>query len=186
MEALNQIGFRDATEVQEAAIPAVMQRKDVIVRSKTGSGKTGAFLVPIMQMATRSNVPEALVVVPTRELAIQVHSVAEKLAKRMGLHTVIVYGGASINVQIDLVDRNSLRLSKVKVLVLDEADLMLDMGFVEDVGTIMSMTPKDRQTMLFSATMPREIVDISRKYMKPDTVKIMVGKEEEVTVDTIT
>ncbi|MDE1865097.1 MAG: DEAD/DEAH box helicase [Candidatus Micrarchaeota archaeon] len=204
VEALNQIGFRDSTEVQEAAIPTVLQHKDVIVRSKTGSGKTGAFLVPILQMADKSRGPEALVVVPTRELAIQVHSVAEKLSRKMGLHTVIVYGGASINVQmdhlarganivigtpgriLDLVDRNALRLGRVKFLVLDEADLMLDMGFIEDVSTIMSMTPKERQTMLFSATMPREIVDIARKHMRPDTVRITVGKEEEVTVNTIT
>ena len=204
VEALYQIGFKDATEVQEAAIPAVMQHKDVVVRSKTGSGKTGAFLVPIMQMAGRSNAPEALVIVPTRELAIQVHAVAEKIGRKMGLHTVIVYGGASINTQmdqlsrganivigtpgriLDLIDRNSLRLGRIKFLVLDEADLMLDMGFIEDVSTIMSMTPKERQTMLFSATMPREVVDIARKYMKPDTVKITVGKEEEVTVNTIT
>ena len=127
-----------------------------------------------------------------------------KLSRKMGLHTVIVYGGASINVQmdqlarganlvigtpgriLDLVDRNSLRLGKVKVLILDEADMMLDMGFIEDVGTIMSMTPKERQTMLFSATMPREIIDIARRYMRPDTLKITVGKEEEVTVNTIT
>ncbi len=204
VEALNQIGFRDSTEVQEAAIPVVLQHRDLIVRSKTGSGKTGAFLVPILQMADKTRGPEALVVVPTRELAIQVHAVAEKLARKMGLHTVIVYGGASINVQmdqlarganivigtpgriLDLVDRNSLRLGKIKFLVLDEADLMLDMGFIEDVSTIMSMTPKDRQTMLFSATMPREIIDIARKHMKPDTAKITVGKEEEITVDTIT
>jgi ATP-dependent RNA helicase DeaD len=204
VEALNQIGFRDMTEVQEAAIPVVMQHKDVIVRSKTGSGKTGAFLVPILQRVDRARGPEALIVVPTRELAIQVYSVADKLARKMGLHTVIVYGGASINVQmdqlsrganivigtpgriLDLVDRNSLRLGKVKYLVLDEADMMLDMGFIEDVSTIMSMTPKERQTMLFSATMPREIVDIARKHMKPDTARITVGKEEEVTVDTIT
>jgi ATP-dependent RNA helicase DeaD len=129
--------------------------------------------------------------------------VADKLSKKMGLHTVIVYGGASINVQmdqlarganivigtpgriLDLVDRNSLRLGKIKILVLDEADMMLDMGFIEDVSTIMSMTPKARQTMLLSATMPREIVDIARKHMKPDTLKITVGKEEEVTVTTI-
>ena len=204
VDALNQIGFRDMTEVQEAAVPVVLQHKDVIVRSKTGSGKTGAFLVPIMQMADRAKGPEALVVVPTRELAIQVHSVAEKLARRMGLHTVIVYGGASINVQmdqlarganivigtpgriLDLVDRNSLRLGRIKFMVLDEADMMLDMGFIEDVSTIMSMTPKERQTMLFSATMPREIVDIARKHMKPDAARITVGKEEEITVDTIT
>ncbi len=204
VDALNYTGFQDMTEVQQAAIPTMLLHRDVIVRSKTGSGKTVAFLVPIMQMADRTRGPEALIVVPTRELAIQVHSVAEKLSRKLGLHTVIVYGGASINVQmdqlarganivigtpgriLDLVDRNSLRLGKVKVLILDEADMMLDMGFIEDVSTIMSMTPKDRQTMLLSATMPREIVDIARKYMKPDTLKITVGKEEEVTVTTIT
>ena len=204
VDALNYAGFQNMTEVQEAAIPTMMLHRDIIVRSKTGSGKTVAFLVPIMQMADRTKGPEALIVVPTRELAIQVHSVADKLSRKLGLHTVIVYGGASINVQmdqlarganivigtpgriLDLVDRNSLRIGKVKILVLDEADMMLDMGFIEDVSTIMSMTPKDRQTMLLSATMPREIVDIARRHMKPDTLKITVGKEEEVTVNTIT
>jgi len=203
VDALNYVGFQDMTEVQAAAIPSMLLHKDIIVRSKTGSGKTVAFLVPILQLCDRTRGPEALIVVPTRELAIQVHSVADKLSKKMGLHTVIVYGGASINVQmdqlsrganivigtpgriLDLVDRNALRLGKIKFMVLDEADMMLDMGFIEDVSTIMSMTPKDRQTMLLSATMPREIVDIARKHMKPDTLKITIGKEEEVTVTTI-
>ncbi len=203
LAALDRIGFRSATEVQEQAIPMLLQGKDVIVRSKTGSGKTGAFLVPILQMLERKGHPQALVLLPTRELALQVTSVAKRLSHG-GLRVVVVYGGASINVQmdelsrgadlvigtpgrvIDLMDRGALRLQGVKFMVLDEADLMLDMGFIEDVELIMSMTPKERQTMLFSATMPREIIDISRKHMRHDAVRLTVGEEEKLTVETIT
>ena len=107
VDALNYAGFQDMTEVQEAAIPSMLLHRDIIVRSKTGSGKTVAFLVPIMQMADRTKGPEALIVVPTRELAIQVHAVADKLSRKLGLHTVIVYGGASINVQMDQLARGA-------------------------------------------------------------------------------
>ncbi len=203
LEALNEMGFHTMTEVQEMAIPAVLQHKDLVVRSKTGSGKTGAFLVPIMQSVEHRSHPQALVIVPTRELAVQVSVVAEELGRRCGLRSTVVYGGASINMQmqslrrgadivigtpgriIDLMERGSLMLDRIKFLVLDEADLMLDMGFIEDVELIISIAPPERQTMLFSATMPREILDIARKHMKADAAKITVGEEEDLTVSTI-
>jgi ATP-dependent RNA helicase DeaD len=203
LEALNEMGFREMTEVQELAIPAVMQHKDAVVRSKTGSGKTGAFLVPIMQSIEHKSYPQALVIVPTRELAVQVSLVSEKLGRRCGIRSTVVYGGASINMQmqslrrgsdviigtpgriIDLIERGSLMLGRIRYLVLDEADMMLDMGFIEDVELIISNAPMERQTMLFSATMPREIVSIARKHMKPDAAKIIVGEEEDLTVSTI-
>lgn len=203
LEALRGMDFHAMTEVQELCIPAVLQHKDLIVRSKTGSGKTAAFLVPIFQELEPRGYPQALVILPTRELAVQVNSVAEKLAHRCNLRTTVVYGGASINMQmqslrrgadiivgtpgriIDLMDRGALRFDKVKFLVLDEADLMLDMGFIEDVELIISMVPQDRQTMLFSATMPREIAEIARKHMKGNAARITVGDEEDLTVSTI-
>lgn len=203
VDALRRINFVSMTEVQESAIPVVMQHKDVIVRSKTGSGKTGAFLVPIFQMLTKMNRPQAIVIVPTRELALQVSKVSGTLGHGTRLNTAVVYGGASINVQIDalsrgvdivvgtpgrildLMERGSLRLNNIKFLVLDEADLMLDMGFIEDIESIIASIPHDRQTMLFSATMPREIHDIARRHMKHDVVKLTVGAEEDLTVNTI-
>ena len=203
LESLKHINFNSMTEVQEQTIPVIMQHKDVVVRSKTGSGKTGAFLVPIFQMASRQNHPQALIIVPTRELALQVSKVSDALSRGSRMHTVVVYGGASINVQmqglargadiivgtpgriLDLMERGALDISKVKFLVLDEADLMLDMGFIEDIEEIISHVPHDRQTMLFSATIPKEIHDIARRHMQHDAVKITVGKEEDLTVNTI-
>ncbi len=204
LEALHLMNFHGMTEVQEQAIPIVLEHKDVIVRAKTGSGKTIAFLVPISQIIEPRGHPQAIVIVPTRELALQVSTVSEKLGHRTRLRTAIVYGGASINAQIqslrhgadiivgtpgriiDLAERGALNLSKIRMFVLDEADLMLDMGFIEDIEHIMSLAPRDRQTLLFSATMPREITDIARRHMKHDTVKLTVGAEEDVTVTTIT
>jgi ATP-dependent RNA helicase DeaD len=204
LDALKGMDFNTMTEVQELSIPVVLQHKDLIVRSKTGSGKTGAFLVPIFQELEPAGYPQALIILPTRELAVQVNSVAEKFARKCNLRTTVVYGGASINMQmsslrrgvdivigtpgriIDLMDRGALKFNRIKFLVLDEADLMLDMGFIEDVELIISMAPADRQTMLFSATMPREIADIAKKHMKSNAARITVGEEEDLTVSTIT
>ena len=204
LEALRAMNFQQMTEVQEQAIPVVLNHKDLIVRSKTGSGKTGAFLIPISQMLEPRGHPQSIIIVPTRELALQVNSVAEKFGHRTGLRTAIVYGGASIMVQvqalrrgadivigtpgriIDLVERGALNLGKISVFVLDEADMMLDMGFIEDIEHIMSLAPREKQTLLLSATMPREIADIAKRHMKHDAVRLTVGAEEDLTVTTIT
>lgn len=203
LDTLNDMDFHTMTEVQELVIPAVLQHKDLIVRSKTGSGKTGAFLVPIMQNIEHKSHPQALVIVPTRELAVQVSLVSERLGRKCGIRSTVVYGGASINMQmqslrrgvdvvigtpgriIDLMERGSLVIDRIKFLVLDEADLMLDMGFIEDVELIISSAPTERQTMLFSATIPREILGIARRHMKADAARITVGEEEDLTVSTI-
>ncbi|MCW6159569.1 MAG: DEAD/DEAH box helicase [Candidatus Micrarchaeales archaeon] len=204
VDALKKIGFVNATEVQEQAIPVALKGKDLIVRAKTGTGKTGAFLIPIMQsMHLHESGIGAIIITPTRELALQVSSVAGKLGSFIHLRTTTVYGGASINVQmeqlrrgtnivvgtpgriIDLVERGALRLERIKYLVLDEADTMLDMGFIDDIELIISRLPHERQTMMFSATMPKAIVDIARHHMKDDYQTITVGKEEEITVNTI-
>ncbi len=203
LDALRSMGFNNMTEVQELSIPALMEHKDLVVRSKTGSGKTGAFLVPIFQALSHQGHPQAIVIVPTRELAVQVNSVAHKLSRGSRLRTTVVYGGASINVQmqslregadiivgtpgriLDLMERGTLFLDRIKFLVLDEADLMLDMGFIDDIERIILESPRTRQTMLFSATMPRDILTIARKYMKEGMVKLTVGEEEKPTVETI-
>ena len=202
VEALRRINFITATDVQEQSIPVALQGRDMIVRAKTGTGKTCSFLVPILQNEVRSRDPEALIIVPTRELALQIYGVATKLRANRRDSVAVVYGGASINVQmqslarnpsmvigtpgriIDLLERRALRLSNVRFLVLDEADTMLDMGFIEDVELIMSRTPDSRQTMLFSATIPDRIVDIARHHMR-NPEHVSVGSEEEPIVTQI-
>ena len=203
-EALKLMNFHNMTEVQALSIPIVLGHKDVVVRSKTGSGKTAAFLVPAFQMLSAKGFPQVLIVAPTRELAKQIFGVAVKLAHGSRIRASMVYGGASINVQMDilsrgvdivigtpgrlkdLVERGSLRLEGVSMLVLDEADLMLDMGFIEDIEWLMAQTRKDRQTVLLSATMPRPILEIARHYMKPGFSTVTVGEEEGMVVNTIT
>ncbi len=203
IEALKRIGFVSATEVQERAIPELLQGKNLIARAKTGTGKTGAFIVSIMQMLNRGRDTEALVIVPTRELALQVAAFSEKLGRSLNIYTSTVYGGASINVQIqelrsgpnivvgtpgrliDLMNRGALELGRIRFLVLDEADVMLDMGFIEDIEYIISKLPGHRQMMLFSATMPKEIARIGESYSRGNSAKITVGEEEDLTVNTI-
>ena len=201
--SLKKMSFINPTEVQEVVIPLILSEDDVTVRSKTGSGKTGAFLIPIIDRIEKRSLPEALVVLPTRELALQVSDVAQKMSKAYKLKVVTVYGGASINVQInslkmganivvgtpgrilDLIERKDLDLSGLRFLVLDEADIMLDMGFIDDIKLIISHTPRSRQTLLFSATMPKEIVELAKKYMNRERRNITIGEEEKVTVETI-
>ncbi len=202
VESLRRNNFVNATEVQEQAIPVALQGKDMIVRAKTGTGKTYAFMLPILQMCgNQSNHPEALIIAPTRELVVQISNMARKVDyNRAGV--VVVYGGASINVQIqelrrnprivvgtpgrilDLLERGELVINKIRFLVLDEADTMLDMGFIDDIDEIISMTPRTRQTMLFSATMPDRISDVAHRHMH-DPVSIEVGDQDELVVTTI-
>ena len=204
IEALRRVGFIKATEVQSAAIPILLQGKSLIARAKTGTGKTGAFIVPIMEMLSGSRKIEALIIVPTRELASQVSTFAQKVGSHMRVYTTTVYGGASINVQtqalrsrpnivvgtpgrlLDLIKHGALDLDDIKYLVLDEADIMLDMGFIEDVEEIISYTPREKQIMLFSATMPKEVVKIAERHTVPGQLtSITVGEEEDLTVSTI-
>jgi ATP-dependent RNA helicase DeaD len=200
--ALEKIGFVSATEVQEKAIPELIRGKNLIVRAKTGTGKTAAFIVPILQKMERSRDIEALILVPTRELALQITKFAEQVGNQMHVHTLTVYGGASIGNQIqglragpnivvgtpgrvkDLLERGALKLDMVKQVVLDEADIMFDMGFIDDVKFIVSYTPERRQMMLFSATISNDVARIAETYSR-DNERITVGSEEAPVVDTI-
>ncbi len=183
LTALNEIGFVEMTEIQKMFIPYGLQGKDAIAQAMTGSGKTGAFGIPIIQKIRSKGGVQALVLVPTRELCNQVAAELQKFSKYSNVHVAAVYGGVSIEPQIhkiryseivvgtpgrilDHMKRGTLSLNNIQTLVLDEADRMLDMGFIEDIGKIISHTPQNRQTMLFSATMPDEILRIARRYMK--------------------
>ena len=194
-KALDMHGFREPTEVQERAIPVGIEGRDLIVQSKTGSGKTLAFLIPIFENIGEGL--EAIVLVPTRELAQQVEKVARGIGKSHAKNTVVIYGGVSMDDQIrglkhasivigtpgrvmDLMRRGYLRLDNIKFFVLDEADRMLDMGFIDDIRWILSKTPKEKQIMLFSATMPPEIISLAKRYMR-NPEKIILSADEITT-----
>lgn len=202
LKSLEEMNFINPTEVQEKAIPLALEGSDLIVRSKTGTGKTGAFLIPILQKTESKERMSSLVVLPTRELALQVFNVSKKMITNSNVKTAVVYGGASIEVQIkelrknpgivigtpgriiDLMKRGELDLSNLKFLVLDEADVMLDLGFIEDIEFIIAKTPKNKQSMLFSATIPEQIMRLTKRFMKnPQFLK--VGQQEQMTVNTI-
>ncbi len=202
LEKLNGINFIKPTEVQEKSIPLALGGKDLVVKSKSGTGKTAAFLVPVIQTLDAKDAMGAIVVVPTRELAIQVFSMVQKLATGSKIRGALVYGGTSIGAQIDslrqspniivgtpgriidLMKRGYLKLNRTKILVLDEADVMLDMGFLEDVEYIMSIMPKQKQVMLFSATMAERITKLSERYMNNPRY-INIGQDKELTVTLI-
>ena len=199
--ALRDMKFNNPTDVQAKAIPILVKGKDLIVQSRTGTGKTAGFGVPILENISVNRHLQALVLVPTRELALQVTGEIQKLAKYSGVKCATVYGGASMNVQvqdlrsgaqivvgtpgrvIDHIKRETIRLGNVKTAVLDEADRMLDMGFIDDVNFILSKMPADKQTVLFSATMPPEILKLTAKFMK-NPEKLMLSADK-LTVDMI-
>jgi len=190
LSALKEGGFTKPTRVQKETIHLVLRGKDVIVQARTGSGKTLCFVAPIFEGIEGGKGVEAIVMVPTRELAQQVETEARLFAKHYGLKTVAIYGGASIGRQItklknasfvagtpgrvmDLMRRGVLKLDSIKFFVLDEGDRMLDMGFLPDIKWILSRTSDDKQTMIYSATVPSPIVRLGKKYMKnPDILKL--------------
>jgi len=174
--------FESPSEIQEKSIPLIIAGKDVIAGSATGSGKTLAFAAGILKNTEKGKGMQALVMTPTRELAEQVSQALTKFSKYKPLEIIAVYGGVGINPQIrglktadvvvgtpgrllDHIARNTLRLGRVNTLVLDEADRMFDMGFKDDVEKIIRKCPIDRQTLLFSATINKEVVQLSRRYM---------------------
>jgi ATP-dependent RNA helicase DeaD len=193
-KAITKLGFEEPTPIQVSAIPVIMRGVDVIGQAQTGTGKTAAFGLPMVEMFQRSKKPFALVLEPTRELACQVSEEITNIALYKKLQVLPVYGGKSIDTQIrafrrgvdivvgtpgrimDHINRKTFSLTDIKMVVLDEADEMLDMGFIEDIETILKDTPPERQTLLFSATMPEAIVTISKKYMKkPEKIRVSPG-----------
>lgn len=185
-QAIHKKGFEKPTEVQAMVVPLALNGKDIVGKSKTGTGKTAAFAIPLIEKIVPGTQNSALVVTPTRELALQVKAEIESLGRETGIRALAVFGGQSIETQlkalrhrpeiivgtpgrlIDLVERGRLDFSNTKFLVLDEADKMFDMGFREDIEKIASFLPTHRQTLLFSATMPQQILDLADRYLKRD------------------
>jgi len=201
--AVKDMGFEEATPIQSQSIPLLLEGKDVLGQAQTGTGKTCAFGIPILEkIDPKDRSLQAIVLCPTRELAIQVAEEIKQLSKyKRGVYILPVYGGQPIDRQLkalsqgvqlvigtpgrvqDHLDRGSLRLDKVKIAVLDEADEMLDMGFIEDIERILRKMPKERQTLFFSATMPSAFLKLTEKYQrKPAHVKVV---HEQLTVPSI-
>ncbi|RYF85711.1 MAG: DEAD/DEAH box helicase [Chitinophagaceae bacterium] len=197
LKAVEELGYTQPTPIQEKAIPVLLSgTKDLIGLAQTGTGKTAAFGLPLLQLINTSDkFPQALVICPTRELCLQIVSEMENFKKHTkGIHMVAVYGGSSISMQIrdirrgihivvatpgrliDLIERKAINLEEISYVVLDEADEMLNMGFQDDIEFILKNTPKRESTWLFSATMPPEIRNVSKRYMK-EPVEITVGKK---------
>jgi ATP-dependent RNA helicase DeaD len=202
LEAVHDLGYESPSPIQEEAIPPLLAGSDVIGQAQTGSGKTAAFGLPMLQYVDPGeHEVQGLVLTPTRELCIQVTQALRAYGKRKGIDVVAVFGGAPIRTQQaqlraggqivvgtvgrvkDLISRHSLMLHDTRFVVLDEADEMLDLGFLEDVERILALTPSSRQTALFSATMPREIRRLADQYLyDPVTVQVQTAT---LTVDTV-
>lgn len=200
VQAVEKLGFTQATPIQQAAIPSMLVGRDVIGQAQTGTGKTAAFMLPLLQqLSGEHEVIQALILEPTRELAIQVAKAAGDLAGETGARILPVYGGQSYTIQkralqrgvdivvstpgrlLDLLGQKAIDLSNVRHLVLDEADEMLEMGFIEDVENILKELPESRQIALFSATLPDAIRKLAKRYLQ-DPEKICVSPER-LTVD---
>lgn len=197
LRAIVDMGFEQASPIQAKAIPAILNGGDIIGQAQTGTGKTAAFGIPLLQSVNpKSKQLQAVVLCPTRELAIQVSEELRNLSKYLhGIKVLPVYGGQDITKQIrslkagtqvvvgtpgrvmDHMRRKTVKFSNLKMIVLDEADEMLNMGFREDIETILSETPEERQTILFSATMPKPILDIAKKFQKETEIIKVVKKE---------
>ena len=202
LQALRDVGYEAPSPIQEQAIPALLEGRDVIGQAQTGTGKTAAFGLPIMEYVDPSHSEvQALVLTPTRELCIQVTQALRTYGAHTGVDVVAVFGGAPIRTQqaqlragghvvvgtvgrvLDLISRHSLMLHDCRFVVLDEADEMLDLGFLEDVEKILSLTPSSRQTALFSATMPPPIRKLADRYMYDPT--IIQVEAATLTIDTV-
>jgi ATP-dependent RNA helicase DeaD len=193
LQAVSEMGFEEATPIQAKAIPVAIQGRDMIGQAQTGTGKTAAFGIPLVSKIPASEDRiVALVMAPTRELAIQVAEEIEKLGRFKGLRSLAIYGGQDIGRQIrslrrkpqiiigtpgrllDHINRKTIRLDDVRTVVLDEADEMLDMGFMEDIQTILSLVPEERQTLLFSATMPANIQKLAQRFLRnPEHISVI-------------
>lgn len=193
MKSISEIGFEEPTPIQVSTIPLILGGRDIVGQAQTGTGKTAAFGIPIVEKCQKSKNPFAIVLEPTRELAVQVAQEIHKIGKYKKISVLPIYGGTSIDRQIkilqrginvvvgtpgrviDHLSRNTISLSEIEVVVLDEADEMLDMGFIEDIEKILKATPAERQTLLFSATIPQPIINIAKRYMRnPEKIRINI------------
>jgi len=196
MKGIEELGFRNLTPIQAEAIAPMLEGKDVIGQAQTGTGKTAAFGIPMLERLNPSiKAVQGLILEPTRELAVQVADHIDRLGKYAAFKVVPIYGGESIQRQmhelkdgvhivvgtpgriIDHLQRGTLRLASVKIVILDEADRMLDMGFIEDIDYILSRVPAGRQTGLFSATIEQTVMSVCNRYMR-NPEKILVSKDE--------
>ena len=194
LDALSKLGFKTPTSIQHKAIPVAVGGKDIIGIAQTGTGKTLAFGIPLVQKIFKTGKGKGLIILPTRELALQVNEFIQKIGRGFGIKTAVLIGGSPIRHQIQTIRNNphviigtpgrindhikqrTLNLHDVTVLVLDEADRMFDMGFAPQINKILQVVPKERQTMLFSATMPDGIVKIASSHMNlPVRVEIAVS-----------
>jgi len=204
LKAVSDLGFETPSPIQQACIPALLEGRDVLGMAQTGSGKTAAFSLPLLaKIDPTAKHPQLLVMAPTRELAIQVADACEHFMKyAKGINIVTLYGGQRYDIQLralkqgaqvvvgtpgrilDHIRRNTLNLSELKAIVLDEADEMLRMGFIDDVETVMAELPEEHQTALFSATMPEPIHRITRRFMNnPQEVKIKVNNDNAPDIE---
>ncbi|MCH8003172.1 MAG: DEAD/DEAH box helicase [Nanoarchaeota archaeon] len=182
VKGLNEIGIKEPTDIQQKTIPLIKQGKDVIGISKTGSGKTVAFGIPLLEKIQQGQGVQFLIIAPVRELAVQISKELKKFGKYVKFYVATVFGGVAINPQIEAIERadivvgtpgrlldhlenHKLDISRVKCVVLDEADKMVEMGFIEDIRIILNKTPKHRQMLLFGATISHEIEELKQKYM---------------------
>ena len=184
LETISKLGFKNPTSIQHKAIPVALENKDIIGIAQTGTGKTLAFGIPMVQQILKNGKGKGLIILPTRELALQVNETIQKIGRSFGIKTAVLIGGSPIRIQmrelsynpnviigtpgriIDHIQQRTLNLSDVSILVLDEADRMFDMGFAPQITKILQVVPKNRQTLLFSATMPDGIVRIATHHMK--------------------
>lgn len=199
VRALAEMGFEEPTPIQEQAIPVLAEGRDLVGQAQTGTGKTAAFGIPLIEKVRSSAAPvQGVVLTPTRELAIQVAEELNKIGQYTDVHTLPVYGGQDIQRQIkalkrrpqivvatpgrlmDHMERRTIRLDGVRAIVLDEADEMLNMGFIEDIERILAATAAERQTVLFSATMPQPIQQLARRFQRDPAVISIRGREVTV------
>ncbi len=204
VDAVTKAGYKEPSPIQEQAIPVMMEGRDLIACAQTGTGKTAAFALPVINMLENVSLehPRALILTPTRELAIQILDNFKKYSRYMRLRTVCFYGGAKQGPQIsaynkgcdvlvatpgrliDYMNQGIVSLKDIEMFILDEADRMLDMGFIHDIRKVVAEIPEDRQTVMFSATMPKEIEALARDILRdPETIKIAPTTSPAETVD---
>lgn len=203
LAALKECGYTEPTEIQSRVIRQILEGKDIVASAETGSGKTAAFALPVIECLEEPQArPRALVLAPTRELAQQVETQFKKLGKNMGLRTVTLYGGTAYDKQIralknsvdvivatpgrllDCVEKRFADLSGIEILILDEADRLLDLGFAPQIRRILARLPKERQTLMFSATIDQRVARMANEYMiDPDIIRLNTKKVEAASID---